>query len=70
MWQYGSDETNDPPLDQDLVAPQKPIGGITQDHRAFIPNSAPRNWIDSHLVGNYLWIFDQNPTDAGYVKKR
>ncbi len=69
MWQYGSDEVNDPLISQDLIAPQKPINGINLN-RLFIPNSVPKNWIESHLIANYMWIFDKQKGQKGYVEKR
>ena len=78
VWQYGSDNINDPLDKQDGVAPQvgipnienkqvNPIGG-----RAYIPNdgSVPRGFISSHSIDNYGWIFTRKTTDNGYVKPR
>jgi hypothetical protein len=70
VWQYGSNEDNDPIDVQDGVAQQGPVGGIS-DRRAYIPASVPRGFLESHSIGNYNWIFDiVNPLIPGYVKPR
>lgn len=74
VWQYGCNENQqggDPLWLQDGVAPQCRIGGLLDNNRAYIPNSSPKDFIQSHSIGNYGWMFNaiingQN----GYVKKR
>lgn len=74
VWQYGSDEQNDLIWKQDGVAPQCPVSGLTTYNRVKIPEEVTQNFIDSHLIKNYKWIFNiQNiagPNGKGYVKKR
>jgi hypothetical protein len=70
VWQYGSDEENDPVWMQDGVAPQCPIGKIG-DRRAYIPSTAKRGFLESHKITNYEWIFTViKEGDKGYVKPR
>ena len=68
IWQYGSDldrldkENADKMWEQDGVAPQSIVGGLDAQKRAFIPKdpSIPKNFVDSHIVKNYGWIFELN----------
>jgi hypothetical protein len=71
IWQYGSDEENDPLDKQDGVAPQCPVNNIG-DNRAFIPNDVKKGFISSHSIENYKWIFTkpQKKGDPGYVTPR
>jgi hypothetical protein len=69
VWQYGSNETLDPIDKQDGVAQQAPVPGI-QGKRAFIPSNAPKSFQDCHSIDNYIWIFDLNIDDDGYVTPR
>ena len=79
VWQYGSNEDKDPLWEQDGVAPQCPVQGLTMDQtnpkygRINIPNDWDnRDFIGAHLIENYTWIFKRitNPKSSGYVKKR
>ncbi len=76
VWQYGS---NDNPVSnggdlmwlQDGVAPQCKAGGLLDNNRAYIPNSSPKGFTESHSIKNYGWIFTTiNNGLPGYVKKR
>ena len=67
VWQYGSnlDQKNpDPVWEQDGIAPQCQVKGLEclpQDRagRAFIPKNWPRkNFVDSHQLYNFDWIFE------------
>ncbi|MTK54371.1 fibronectin type III domain-containing protein [Paludibacter sp.] len=82
VWQYGSDESNDPISKQDGIAPQVPCPGIpnlptNKGGRAYIPQNGTvkRGFYSSHSIGNYKWIFDIKPNlpypqSNGYVKQR
>ncbi|MGZ3903974.1 MAG: fibronectin type III domain-containing protein, partial [Bacteroidia bacterium] len=78
VWQYGSNENN-PKWEQDGVAPQCKIPGITSQNpkkygRVFFPKeSDPKDYLESHSIVSYFWIFSDlkpNDTRGGYVKKR
>ena len=68
VWQYGSnfDQPNPDALKyQDGVAPQMPVKGLenlppTKGGRLFFPADWPnKQFIHSHMVYNYDWIFDR-----------
>lgn len=68
VWQYGSnfDQPNPDALKyQDGVAPQLPVKGLselssTRGGRIFFPSDWPnKQFIHSHMVYNYDWIFDR-----------
>ncbi len=77
LWQYGSNLGQgdpDPLWNQDGVAPQCPVTGLTDQSRAFIPatygngNPIPKGYLESHSISNYGWIFSiENPQTPGYV---
>ncbi len=73
MWQYGSQETDDFSK-QDGIAPQKAIPGVNQvaqGGRVPIGQDAPQNFIQSHMIANYKWIFKRTQDDQkGQVKER
>jgi hypothetical protein len=69
VWQYGSDEVNDPVHRQDGVAPQAPVGNIGI-RRAYIPSNVPQGFVTSHSIGNYRWIFGLEMGREGYVTPR
>lgn len=78
VWQYGSnlDQKNaDPIWQQDGVAPQCQVKDldspkVKKGGRAFFPSDWPkRNFIDSHMVYNYYWIFDRiQKGENGFVE--
>ena len=76
VWQYGSDEINQPAWAQDLIAPQRAIGGLTETNRVYIPDTELGKWThyngfyNAHLVKNYQWIFTQTQNQKGNVHKR
>lgn len=81
VWQYGSnlDQPNrDPMWEQDGVAPQGPVKGIiglpnnkTDGGRVFIPNGVKKDFLESHTISNYKWIFTTRTLGmSGYVKPR
>ena len=76
IWQYGSDldrpdkENADKMWEQDGVAPQSGVQGLPDGQRAYIPKdpSIPKNFVDSHIIKNYGWIFNiLTSDDKGYV---
>lgn len=79
VWQYGSNlgEPNADPLkQQDGVAPQCAVKGLSglpieRYGRTFIPKDWPKkDFIESHMVYNYHWIFDCiKEGEAGFVRK-
>jgi hypothetical protein len=78
VWQYGSNlgEVNqDPARQQDGISPQTPVKYLTDTEvsgRVFIPSDWPsKNFIDSHMIYNYQWIFDRlQPGNKGFVHKK
>ena len=58
--------------DQDGVAPQSGVQGLPDGQRAYIPKdpSIPKNFVDSHIIKNYGWIFEQQEKDPAYVTPR
>ena len=79
VWQYGAnfDQKNPDALKyQDGVAPQFEVKGLsalppTQGGRVFFPADWPnKEFIHSHMVYNYDWIFDRlEPGMPGYVSR-
>lgn len=75
VWQYGAnlDEANpDPVWQQDGIAPQSSVPGIGQvivGGRVFFPQDAKRrNFINSHMLNHYRWIFTKlEKGERGYV---
>jgi hypothetical protein len=59
---------------QDGVAPQCPVKGLDQEHRAFIPADVVKGFLSSHSIENYKWIFtikpNQGDNSRGYVTPR
>jgi hypothetical protein len=72
IWQYGTNEINDPPKTKDGVAPQCAVTGLPSFKRAFIPETEKRDFLNSHYICNYHWIFNKllYEADKGYVSKR
>ena len=79
VWQYGSNldqKDADPLWEQDGIAPQCAVKGIEEldpsvGGRAFFPKDWKRkNFIDSHMLYNYDWIFDTiKKGEKGYIGK-
>ncbi|MCE3296348.1 MAG: hypothetical protein K0R65_2062 [Crocinitomicaceae bacterium] len=75
VWQYGSnmDEANPAPVwEQDGIAPQTAVKGIHEvvtGGRVFFPEDSKRlNFINSHMLNHYRWIFTKlKAGDRGYV---
>jgi len=76
IWQYGTNENNTKKWLQDGVAPQCRIENLydnpPKSGRAYIPDNAPKGFIESHTINNYGWIFNDitNPLAPGYVTPR
>jgi hypothetical protein len=69
IWQYGSNEVEDPIYKQDGVAPQCPVENIGM-RRAYIPDDVVKGFVSSHFIENYKWIFTQKEEQNGYVTPR
>lgn len=71
IWQYGSNEQNDPITKQDGVAPQCQIDKLGENRRAFIPSTESQGFVKSHTIVNYKWIFNKLKSgEQGYVTPR
>jgi hypothetical protein len=76
VWQYGSDEVNHSIKKQDGVAPQCKVLGLpntpgSKGGRVYIPSGVTQDFLHSHFIDNYHWIFNRlSSTDKGYVKAR
>jgi hypothetical protein len=68
VWQYGSDEDNDPLWNRDGIALQAPIGNIDNIHRIHFPSNVTQDFYHSHTISNYKWIF--NLVNNGKVSTR
>ena len=75
VWQYGSN-SDDPLWEQDGIAPQTAVKGIENLHadkggRLYFPVDWPlKNFIDSHQLYNYDWIFKRiNKGEKGYISR-
>jgi hypothetical protein len=52
------------------VAPQCAVENLDKK-RVYIPPEVKKDFVESHKIGNYGWIFEiKNPLKEGYVKKR
>ena len=72
VWQYGSNEDNINKTSWllDGVAPQRAVGGIG-DQRAYIPgDTSPQDFLESHYIKNYGWIFNRIQGGKGYITPR
>jgi hypothetical protein len=70
IWQYGSNEVEDPIYEQDGVAPQCEVDGLKDINRAYIPDNVVKGFVSSHSIENYKWIFTRNEKQRGYVTPR
>ncbi len=71
VWQYGTDEINDPPKQRDGVAPQCKVNGLLGNKRVYIPDGEPKDFLNCHYINNYYWVFDiRNKFAPGYVHER
>ncbi len=79
VWQYGSnlDQPNpDPVWEQDGIAPQCQVKGLEtvppgKGGRAFFPKGWPnKNFVDSHMLYSYFWMFECiKQGENGYIHK-
>ena len=75
VWQFGDDfksEKKESPCLLDGIAPQTKVGGLTPEHRIFIPKEkySIKGFYDSHFIGYYTWIFKIDKNSNGYIKQR
>jgi len=70
IWQYGTNEATDPPKTKDGVAPQCAVTGLPSFKRVFIPETEKRDFLNSHYICNYHWIFTLANGSRGYISKR
>lgn len=79
VWQYGSNLDQpcpDPLREQDGIAPQCAVKGLNElpadrGGRIFIPSDWPnKNFVDSHMIYSYDWLFDCIPEgEPGSIEK-
>lgn len=79
VWQYGSnlDQPDpDPVWEQDGIAPQCQVKGLEtvppgKGGRAFFPKDWPKkNFVDSHMLYSYFWMFECiKEGENGYIHK-
>lgn len=72
VWQYGSkfSGTNkNKPCQQDGVAPQFSVKGLSEANRVYFPKNQihKMGYFQSHFVGYYTWILDIPKGEKGYV---
>jgi hypothetical protein len=75
VWQYGtfrSGKTKQAPCQQDGVAPQSLVKGLSATRRISFPNGEAKHmgFFNSHFIGYYTWIFDIPKGKPGYVPQR
>lgn len=79
VWQYGSNEEEDNLWEQDGIAPQCAVPGLSWGAakgenygRIPIPSTDPnRDFLGAHSESSYGWIFESREKgEPGYVKKR
>lgn len=70
VWQYGTNEKLDPPKKRDGIAPQCVVTNL-DNKRAYIPEGQPKDFLNSHYIKNYFWIFSNIAIgQKGYVSTR
>lgn len=72
VWQYGTirnGKTKHAPCQQDGVAPQSLVKGLSPTHRISFPKEQAKHmgFFNSHFIGYYTWIFDIPKGKPGYV---
>jgi len=72
VWQYGAfrhGKSKHAPCQQDGVAPQSLVKGLSANHRVTFPKSQAKHmgFFNSHFIGYYTWIFDIPKGKPGYV---
>jgi len=74
VWQYGTfrnGKSKQAPCQQDGVAPQSLVKGLSATNRISFPTDHSRQmgFFNSHFIGYYTWIFDIPKGNPGYVKQ-
>ena len=74
VWQYGTvrnGKTKHAPCQQDGVAPQSLVKGLSPTHRISFPKGQAKHmgFFNSHFIGYYTWIFDIPKGKPGYVSQ-
>lgn len=72
VWQYGTfrnGKSKHAPCQQDGVAPQSLVKGLSATHRVSFPKGQAKHmgFFNSHFIGYYTWIFDIPKGKPGYV---
>jgi hypothetical protein len=72
VWQYGTirnGKKKQAPCQQDGVAPQSLVKGLSPTHRISFPKEQAKHmgFFNSHFIGYYMWIFDIPKGKPGYV---
>jgi len=72
VWQYGTfrnGKLKQAPCQQDGVAPQSLVKGLSAAHRISFPKEQAKHmgFFNSHFIGYYTWIFDIPKGKPGYV---
>lgn len=75
IWQYGSHYAlhyKNAPCLLDGIAPQVKVGGLSVNHRIYIPEEFydKMGFYDSHFIGHYRWILDIPKDQSGYIRQR
>jgi hypothetical protein len=75
VWQYGaklSGAGKNKPCQQDGVAPQVSVKGLSKNNRVYFPKSQEHKmgYFQSHFVGYYTWILDIPKGEKGHVQGR
>ena len=72
VWQYGAfrhGKWKHAPCQQDGVAPQSLVKGLSANHRVAFPKTQAKHmgFFNSHFIGFYTWIFDIPKGKPGFV---
>ena len=72
VWQYGAfryGKSKHAPCQQDGVAPQSLVKGLSANHRVAFPKGQAKHmgFFNSHFIGYYTWIFEIPKGKPGYV---
>jgi hypothetical protein len=75
VWQYGaklSGAGKNKPCQQDGVAPQVSVKGLSKNNRIYFPKNQEHKmgYFQSHFVGYYTWILDIPKGEKGHVQGR
>lgn len=72
VWQYGTrlyGPNKNKPCQQDGVAPQVAVKGLSEENRIYFPKNQIRKmgYFQSHFVGYYTWILDIPKGKKGHI---